>query len=78
MGVIVAPEYLPKTADAVQEYLLSLPAGVPPAGSEHTCLTASGLPFSSDDGRRFLILADGMPGMMRVTDQEDFVQSYLR
>jgi hypothetical protein len=78
MEFIVDPEYLPKTADAVQEYLLSLPAGVAPAGSEHTCLTASGLLFTSDDGRRFLVVADGMPGMMRVTDQEDVVQSYLR
>jgi hypothetical protein len=78
MEFSVDPEYLPKTADAVQEHLLSLPAGVAPAGSEHTCLTASGLLFSSDDGRRLLVVADGMPGMMRVTDQEDVVQSYLR
>jgi hypothetical protein len=78
MEFIVGPEHLPETADAVQEYLRSLPAGVAPDGSEHTCLTVVGLLFTSDDGGRFLVVADGMPGWMRVSDEEELVQSYLR
>jgi hypothetical protein len=78
MDFIVGPEHLPETADAVQEYFHSLPAGVAPDGSEHTCLTAIGLLFTSDDGRRFLVVADGMPGWMRVSDEEEAAQSYLR
>lgn len=78
MSFIVGPEYLPNTAEAVQEYFSDLPAGVAPEGSEHTCLTAVGLLFTSDDGRRFLIVADGAPGWMRVSDEEDAAQSYLR
>ncbi|HET6407091.1 MAG TPA: hypothetical protein VFG14_04360 [Chthoniobacteraceae bacterium] len=75
---IVGPEHLPETADAVQEYFQSLPPGVAPAGSEHTCLTAIGLLFTSDDGGRFLVVSDGMPGWMRVSNEEEVVQSYLR
>ena len=78
MEFIVGFEHLPETADAVQGYLRSLPAGVAPEGSEQTCLTDIGLLFTSDEGKRFLIVADGMPGWMRVTDEEDAVQDYLR
>lgn len=78
MEFIVDPEHLPETADAVQEYFQSLPAGVAPDGSEHTCVTAVGLLFTADDGGRFLLVADGMPGWMRVSDEEEVVQSYLR
>jgi hypothetical protein len=78
MQFTVGPEHLPETADAVQEYFRSLPAGVAPDGSEHTCLTAIGLLFTSDEGGRFLVVADGMPGWMRVSDEEEVVQLYLR
>lgn len=78
MEFIVGPEHLPETAEAVQEYFRSLPAGVAPDGSEHTCLTAIGLLFTSDEGGRFLVVADGMPGWMRVSDEEEVAQSYLR
>lgn len=75
---IVGLEHLPKTADGVQEYFQSLAPGLAPDGSEHTCLTAIGLLFTGDDGGRLLIVADGMPGWMRVSDEEEVVQSYLR
>jgi hypothetical protein len=78
MEFTVTPEHLPETPEAVQDYFGSLPAGAAPDGSENTCLTAIGLLFTSDDGGRFLVVADGMPGWMRVTDEEDAVQSYLR
>lgn len=78
MEFLVGPDHLPETADAVQDYFWSLPAGVAPAGSEHTCLTAIGMLFTSDGGGRFLVVADGMPGWMRVSDEEEVVQSYLR
>lgn len=78
MDFIVGPEHLPEAADAVQQYFHSLPAGVAPDGNEHTCLTAIGLLFTSDDGRRFLVVADGMPGWMRVSDEEEVAQAYLR
>ncbi|WP_166041354.1 hypothetical protein [Sphingosinicella sp. YJ22] len=78
MEFIVGPEHLPEAGDSVEEYLQSLPAGVAPDGSEHTCLTAIGLLFTSDDGGRFLVVADGMPGWMRVSNEEEVVQSYLR
>lgn len=78
MEFIVGPEHLPATADAVQEYFGRLPAGAAPDGSEHTCLTAIGLLFTSDDGRRFLVVADGMPGLMRVSNDEEVVQTYVR
>jgi len=75
---IVSPEYLPSTAEAMDQYLASLGPDEAPAGSEHSCLTAIGLLFTSHDGRRLLIVADGMPGLMRVTNEEEIVQSYLR
>ena len=78
MEFIVGLEHLPETADAVQESFESLPAGAAPNGSEHTCLTAIGLLFTSDDGGRFLVVADGMPGWMRVSSDEEVVQAYLR
>lgn len=56
----------------------NLPANVAPDGSEHTCLTAIGLLFTSDEGGRFLVVADGMPGWMRVSDDEETAQAYLR
>lgn len=78
MEFIIGPEHLPETADALEDHFRSLPAGQSPVGSEHTCITAMGLLFTSDEGARFLVVADGMPGCMRVTKDEDDVQSYLR
>lgn len=78
MEFIVGFEQLPEIADAAQKYLRTVPAGVAPEGSEQTCLTAIGLLFTSEGGKRLLIVADGMPGSMKVTDEEDAVQDYLR
>jgi hypothetical protein len=79
MEFAIAPEYLPGNAEEADEYLRSLPRATAPPGSENSCLTAMGLLFTSlDDGRRILITADGMPGLMRVTDDEDVVQSHLQ
>jgi hypothetical protein len=78
MDFIVGPEHLPETAEAMRGYFDKLGPGEAPARSEETCLTAIGLLFTSDDGRRFLVAADGMPGWMRVTDEEEAAQDYLR
>lgn len=78
MSYIVSSEHLPETASATDSYLASLAPGEAPAGSEHTCLTAMGLLFTSEESERFLIVADGMPGFMKVTQDEEVVQSYLR
>ncbi|WP_439567258.1 hypothetical protein [Sphingopyxis sp.] len=74
----VGLEHLPETADALESYFSSLRPGEAPVGSEHTCLTDVGLLFTSEEGERFLVVADGMPGCMRVTDDEEVVQAYLR
>lgn len=78
MEFIVDSEHLPETASALDSYLASLRPGEAPVGSEQTCLTAMGLLFTSETGARFLVVADGMPGCMKVTDDEEVVQSYLR
>ena len=78
MEFIVGPEHLPNNAAEVGDYFRTIPAGIAAPGSEESCLTAMGLLFTSGDGRRFLLVTDGMPGSMRVTDEEEAVQSYLR
>jgi hypothetical protein len=78
MEFIIGPDHLPDGTEAQAAYFHDLPRGEAPGGSEHHCLTAIGLLFTADDGRRFLIAADGMPGFMRVTDEEEVVQAYLR
>lgn len=78
MEFIVGPEHLPDIGEGLEAYFQRLRPGQAPPGSEHICLTAIGLLFTSEDGRRFLIASDGMPGFMKVTHEGDVVQSYLR
>ena len=78
MAFVVGLEHLPETSDAMDNYLVGLRPGEAPSGSVHTCLTASGLLFTSDKDARLLLVADGTPGFMRVTTDQEAVQSYLR
>lgn len=78
MEFLVGLEHLPDTADAFDRYFASLGPGEVPVGSEHVCLADVGLLFTSQEGARLLIVADGTPGCMKVTNDEEVVQSYLR
>ncbi|HEV2080514.1 MAG TPA: hypothetical protein VGR19_11550 [Allosphingosinicella sp.] len=75
MEFSVAVENLPEDVD---EYFSRLGPGEAPPESEHHCLTAMGMLFTSEDGRRLLVVADGMPGSMQVTDDEDAAHAYQR
>jgi hypothetical protein len=75
---IIDPVHLPDDPGDRQRYFENLGQGQAPQHSEHSCTATIGLLFTSDDGRRLLIVSDGMPGFMRVTDEEDVTQAYLR